>query len=109
MALGGPGNKEERIMILAPIVRGRKGEFRKDLEKLASEGFLRARVDGQLYALEDPIPLDKRSNHTIEVVIDRLAVKPGIEKRLEASLETAMKLAKGIVLVAVVGGEEQLF
>ena len=99
---------DERIMILAPIVRGRKGEFKKELEKLAREGFLRARIDGQLHSLDEPVKLDKRKNHTIEVVVDRLAVKPGIAKRLEGSLETAMKLAKGIVLVAVVGGEEQL-
>ncbi len=100
---------DERIMILAPMVRGRKGEFRKELEKLARDGFLRARIDGQLHSLDEQIKLDKRRNHTIEVVVDRLAVKAGIEKRLEASLETAMKLAKGIVLVAVVGGEERLY
>ena len=100
---------DERIMILAPIVRGRKGEFKKELEKLAQEGFLRARIDGQLHSLDEPIKLDKRKNHTVEVVVDRLAVKPGIAKRLEGSLETAMKLAKGIVLVAVVGGAEQLY
>ncbi len=100
---------DERIMILAPIVRGRKGEFKKELEKLAKDGFLRARIDGQLYPLEEELRLDKRKNHTIEVVVDRLPVKPGIEKRLEASLETAMKLANGIVLVAVVGGEERLY
>lgn len=100
---------DERIMILAPIVRGRKGEFKKELEKLARDGFLRARIDGQLYPLEEPVRLDKRKNHSIEVVVDRLPVKPGIEKRLEASLETAMKLAGGIVLVAVVGGEERLY
>jgi excinuclease ABC subunit A len=100
---------DERIMILAPMVRGRKGEFRKELEKLARDGYLRARIDGQLHPLEEQIRLDKRKNHTIEVVVDRLPVKPGIEKRLEASLETAMKLAGGIVLVAVVGGEERLY
>jgi len=100
---------DERIMILAPMVRGRKGEFKKELEKLARDGYLRARIDGQLHPLEEQIRLDKRKNHTIEVVVDRLPVKPGIEKRLEASLETAMKLAGGIVLVAVVGGEERLY
>ena len=100
---------DQRIMILAPIVRGRKGEFRKELEKLAREGFLRARIDGQLHSLDEPAKLDKRKNHTIEVVVDRLAVKRGIAKRLEDSLETAMKLARSIVLVAVVGGEEQLY
>jgi len=100
---------DERTMILAPIVRGRKGEFRKELEKLAKDGFLRARVDGQLQSLEESIKLDKRSNHTIEVVIDRFPVRPGIEKRLESSIETAMKLTGGIVLVSVVGGEEHLY
>jgi excinuclease ABC subunit A len=100
---------DERTMILAPIVRGRKGEFKKDLEKLAKDGFLRARIDGQLQSLEDSVKLDKRSNHTIEVVIDRFPVRPGIEKRLESSIETAMKLTGGIVLVSVVGGEEQMY
>ena len=100
---------DERIMILAPIVRGRKGEFKKELEKLARDGYLRARIDGQLHPLEEQVRLDKRKNHTIEVVVDRLPVKPGIGKRLEASLETAVKLAGGIVLVAVVGGEERLY
>jgi len=100
---------DERIMILAPLVRGRKGEFKKEFEKLGKAGFLRVRVDGQLRSLEEDIKLDKRSNHTIEVVIDRLPVKAGIERRLESSIELAMKLAQGIVLVAVVGGEEKLY
>jgi excinuclease ABC subunit A len=96
-------------MVLAPVVRGRKGEYKKDLEKLARQGFVRARVDGVLRSLEDDIPLDKRRNHTIEVVVDRLLVKSGIEKRLEASIETATKLADGLVLIAVVNGEERLY
>jgi excinuclease ABC subunit A len=100
---------DERVMILAPVVRGRKGEFRKDLEKLARQGFLRARIDGELHPLDEPVKLDKRRNHTIEVVVDRLLVKPGIEKRLEASIETAARLANGLVLVAVVNGEEKLY
>ncbi|MBV9573863.1 MAG: excinuclease ABC subunit A, partial [Acidobacteriales bacterium] len=100
---------EERVMILAPIVRGRKGEFKKEIEKLVQHGFTRARIDGELLNLEDDIPLDKRKNHTIEVVIDRLLVKPGIEHRLEMSVELAMKLAGGLVQVAVVGGEEHLY
>jgi excinuclease ABC subunit A len=100
---------EDRIMVLAPVVRGRKGEYKKDLEKLARQGFVRARVDGILRSLDDDIPLDKRRNHTIEVVVDRLLVRPGIEKRLEASIETATKLANGLVLVAVVNGEERLY
>src|SRR5207248_7856535 len=71
---------ENRIMILAPIVRGRKGEYKKDLEKLARQGFVRARVDGVLRSLDEDIPLDRRKNHTIEVQVDRLLVKPGIEQ-----------------------------
>jgi excinuclease ABC subunit A len=100
---------DDRIMVLAPVVRGRKGEYKKDLEKLARQGFVRARIDGVLRSLEDDIPLDKRRNHTIEVVVDRLLVKAGIEKRLEASIETATKLANGLVLIAVVNGEERLY
>ena len=100
---------EDRIMVLAPVVRGRKGEYKKDLEKLARQGFVRARIDGVLRSLDEDIPLDKRKNHTIEVVVDRLLVKPGIEKRLEASIETATKLANGLVLIAVVNGEERLY
>jgi excinuclease ABC subunit A len=101
--------QDERVMVLAPIVRGRKGEYKKDLEKLARQGFLRARIDGTLRSLDEPILLDRRRNHTIEVVIDRLLVKPGIENRLEASIETATKLAAGLVVVAVVNGEERLY
>ena len=98
-----------RIMILAPIVRGRKGEYKKDLEKLARQGFVRARIDGILRSLDEEIPLDKRKNHTIEIVVDRLPLKPGSEKRIEASIETAAKLANGLVTVAVVNGEEKLY
>src|SRR5512140_3042123 len=100
---------EDRVMVLAPIVRGRKGEFKKEMEKLVQHGFTRARIDGELVNLEDDIPLDKRRNHTIEVVIDRLLVKPGIEHRLELSVGLAMKLAGGLVQVAIVGGDEQLY
>src|SRR5205814_669770 len=106
---------EERVMLLAPIVRGRKGEFKKELEKLAQQGYTRARIDGELRSLDggedglDEIKLDKRKNHTIEVVVDRLLVKAGIEKRLENSVATAMKLADGLVILAVVDGEERLY
>jgi excinuclease ABC subunit A len=99
----------ERVMILAPIVRGRKGEYKKDLEKLFRQGFVRARVDGVLRSLDEEIPLDKRKNHTIEIVVDRLPLKAGSEKRLEASIETAAKLANGLVTVSVVNGEEKLY
>jgi excinuclease ABC subunit A len=104
------GNGEgQRVMILAPIVRGRKGEFRKEFEQLAHEGYVRVRVDKQLRQLDEEITLDRRRNHSIEVVVDRLLLKPGIESRLASSIETAIKLAKGIVQVAIVNGEEKLY
>jgi excinuclease ABC subunit A len=99
----------ERIMILAPVVRGRKGEYKKEIEKFAKQGFVRARIDGELRSLDEEIKLDRRKNHTIEVVVDRLVVKPGIEQRLEKSIETAMKLADGLVIGAVVNGKERLY
>jgi excinuclease ABC subunit A len=100
---------DDRIMILAPIVRGRKGAYRKELEKLSQDGFVRVRINGELYPLDEPPPLDKRKNHTIEIVIDRLLVKQGVASRLEQSIATALKLAHGLVTVAVVGGEEHVF
>ena len=99
----------ERVMILAPIVRGRKGEFKKQLQALAKTGFVRARIDGTLHSLDEPIDLDKKRNHTIEIVVDRLLIKKDIDKRLEASVEQAIKLTKGIVLVAIVDGPEHLY
>jgi len=105
LALG----SQERVMILAPIVRGRKGEYKKELDKLARQGFVRARIDGVLRQLDEEITLDRRKNHSIEVVVDRLLIKPEIEKRLEASIVTATKLASGLVLVAVVNGPERLY
>ncbi len=95
-------------MILAPIARGRKGEYKKELEKIRKADFA-ARIDGELLTLDEPIKLDKRKNHTIEVVIDRLVVKKGIEQRLEASIQTALKWADGLVIVAVIDGEERLY
>jgi excinuclease ABC subunit A len=100
---------EDKILLMAPVVRGRKGEFRKEIEKLARQGFVKARIDGVIRSLEDEMSLDKRRNHSIEVIVDRLLVKPGIEKRLEASIETATKLANGLVLISVVDGEERLY
>ena len=100
---------EDRVMVMSPIVRGRKGEFKKEIETLVKHGYTRARVDGELVNLDEEIQLDKRKNHTIEVVIDRLLVKPGIEHRLEQSVALAMKLAGGLVQVAVVNGDEQLY
>ena len=100
---------DDRIMILAPVVRGRKGAYRKELEKLAQDGFVRVRINGELLPLDEIPVLDKRKNHTIEVVIDRLLVKQGIASRLEQSIATALKLAQGLVTVAVVGGKEHTF
>ena len=101
---------DDRVMILAPIVRGRKGEFKKEIDKLVQQGFPRARIDGELRNIADEeIKLDKRKNHTIELVVDRLLVKPGIERRLANAIESAMKMANGLVQVAVVGAEERLY
>ncbi len=101
---------DDRIMVMAPVVRGRKGEYKKDLEKFARLGFERVRIDGVLYTLDDRIPaLDKRKNHTIEVVIDRLLVKPGIQDRLQKSIDVATKLAEGLVLISIVNGDERLY
>ncbi len=99
----------ERVMILAPIVRGRKGEFKKELDKLHRDGFLRARIDGEMRQLDEEILLDKRKNHTIEVVVDRLLMKEGIRERLMESVKTALKLTDGAVLVSIIDGEENLY
>jgi excinuclease ABC subunit A len=100
---------DDRIMILAPIVRGRKGAYRKELEKLAQDGYVRARINGELVQLDEIPVLDKRKNHTIEVVVDRLLVKPGIGARLEQSIATALKLASGLVTVSIVGGADHVY
>jgi excinuclease ABC subunit A len=100
---------DDRIMVLAPVVRGRKGEYKKELDKYAKEGFVRARVDGELVNIDEPIPLDRRKNHTIEIVVDRLLLKNGIAQRLEQSIDTALKLTGGLVTIAVVGGEEHVY
>ena len=99
----------ERVMILAPVVRGRKGEFKKELEKLHRDGFLRARIDGEMRQLDEDIVLEKRKNHTIEVVVDRLLIKEGVKERLTESVKTALKLTGGAVLVSIIDGEEKLY
>ena len=101
--------RDDRIMILAPIVRGRKGAYRKELEKFAQDGYVRVRINGDLYPLDDFPALDKRKSHTIEIVVDRLLVKQGIAARLEQSIASALKLASGLVTVAIVGGKEHTF
>ena len=100
---------DDRIMILAPIVRGRKGAYRKELDNFAHVGYARARINGDLFSLDELPAIDKRKNNTIELVIDRLLVKQGIASRLEQSIATALKLANGLVTVAVVGGKEHTF
>ncbi len=99
----------ERVMILAPLVRGRKGEFKKELEKLHKDGFVRARIDGVIRQLDEEIILDKRKNHSIEVVVDRLLMKNGVRDRLAESVKTALKLTGGAVLISIIDGEEKLF
>ncbi|MBV9085442.1 MAG: excinuclease ABC subunit A, partial [Acidobacteriaceae bacterium] len=98
----------KRIMVLAPVARGRKGEYKKELEAISRAGF-RARIDGELVTLDEPVKLDKRKNHTIEVVVDRLVIKPGIEQRLEGSVQTALKWSDGLVAISVIDGEERLY
>jgi excinuclease ABC subunit A len=107
MVMLSPG--DERINVLAPIVRGRKGEFKKELAALRGRGFTRVRVDGQLRSLEEDIKLDRRRNHTIDVVVDRLVLKPGIERRLAESIETALGLADDIVVINTLEGGDRLF
>jgi excinuclease ABC subunit A len=100
---------DARINVLAPVVRGRKGEFKKELKALRDRGFTRARIDGQFRSLEDDGKLDRRRNHTIDVVVDRLIVKAGVERRLADSLETALDLADDIVVINTYEGGDQLF
>jgi excinuclease ABC subunit A len=101
--------QDERINVLAPIVRGRKGEFKKELAGLRGRGFTKARVDGQFRSLDEDIKLDRRRNHTIEVVVDRLIVRGGIERRLTESVETALNLADDIVVINTYEGGDRLF
>ena len=98
-----------RLQIMAPVIRARKGEHNRVLEDMQHQGYVRARIDGAIYDLGDTPPLDKKKKHTIEIVIDRLIVRPDIKTRLTDALETALRLADGLVLVAVVDGEEMLF
>ena len=100
---------QSKIVILAPIIRGKKGEFRKDLEQLRKKGFVRARIDGALRDLDEEIVLDKNKKHQVEVVVDRLIVKEKIEKRLSDSLETALNLSGGIVKIEDQDGEGRIF
>lgn len=98
-----------RIQIMSPIVRGRKGEYIKELDDARKSGFVRVRIDGSVYDLSEDIKLDKNKKHNIEIVVDRLVVSPDIKSRLADSIETATKMSKGVVLCDVIGGEEQLY
>jgi len=100
---------EERVNVFAPIVRGRKGEFKKELASLRARGFTKVRVDGQMKSLDDDLKLDRRRNHTIDVVIDRLILKAGIERRLTESVEIALNLADDIVIINTLEGGDRLF
>ena len=98
-----------KIQIMAPIVRGRKGTQQKEFERARKAGFVRVRADGEIYDLSDTIELEKNKKHNIDIVVDRLVVKDEIRSRLADSVETASKLASGLVTVSVVGGEDMTF
>ena len=98
-----------RIMIMAPVIRGKKGEHRKILEDAKKSGFVRVRVDGNLYQLEEEIKLEKNIKHTIEIIVDRIIVREESKSRVTESLETALKMAGGLVTVSVIDGEDLIF
>ena len=97
--------KGSKLQLLAPVVQGKKGRHEKVLEAAKRAGYVRARVDGNLYELDEKIELDKNIKHDIEIIVDRIAVKEGIEKRLADSIESVMKLSDGLMIVDVIGGE----
>lgn len=98
-----------KIQVMSPIVRGRKGEYAKELENIKKSGFVRVRIDGVMYDLSEKIKIEKNKKHNIEVVVDRLVIKEDIRSRLTDSVETALKYAEGLVLIDVIGSEEMLF
>jgi excinuclease ABC subunit A len=100
---------DTRVMILAPVVRDRKGEFKKLFENYLKKGYLRARIDGKLHDLEEDIRLSKTKNHTVEVVVDRVLIKEGIRRRLETSVKAALDLAEGLVAIVAMDLDEKLF
>jgi excinuclease ABC subunit A len=101
--------EDSRINVLAPIVRGRKGEFKKELIALRGRGFTKARIDGQFRSLDEDIKLDRRRNHTIDVVVDRLIIRGGVERRLTESVDVALNLADDIVVINSFDGGDRLF
>ncbi|MBQ2998094.1 MAG: excinuclease ABC subunit UvrA [Oscillospiraceae bacterium] len=98
-----------KIQLMAPIVRGRKGEYVKELEAARKSGFVRVRIDGSIYDLSEEIKLEKNKKHTIEIIVDRLVVKPEVKSRLSDSLETVMQQSGGLAVVNVIDGEDLLF
>jgi excinuclease ABC subunit A len=107
MVLLGP--TDEQVKILAPIVRGRKGEFRKELDVLRARGFTKVRVDGQVQSLTEDLKLERRRNHDIEVLVDRLVIRAGVERRLRHSIELAFGLAGDVVIINTLDGGDRLF
>ena len=98
-----------KIQVLSPIVKGRKGEYKKELEAIRKQGYVRVRIDGQIYDLAEEIKLEKNKKHLIEVIVDRLVIKEDIVSRLTDSIETAVNLSGGLIAVDVIGGEEMQF
>lgn len=98
-----------KLQIMSPIARGKKGEFVKELNDVKKQGFVRCRIDGEIYDLADEIKLSKTKKHNIEVIVDRLVMKDGIKSRLSDSVETATKLSDGLLLIDIVGDREELF
>ena len=107
VVLSGP--IDERINVLAPIVRGRKGEFKKELAAVRARGFTKVRVDGQLRSLDEDLKLQRRRNHDVEVLVDRLVIRSGVERRLRNGIELALDLADDVVIINTLGGGDRLF
>ncbi len=101
--------EKTKIQVIAPVVRGKKGRHEKILEAIKNEGYVRVRVNGELYEIGDDIDLDKNKKHNIDVIIDRLIIKDGIESRLNDSIETALKLTEGLIIISIIDGEEMTF
>ncbi len=101
--------EQSRIQLLSPVVRGRKGEHTKLLEQARRSGYVRVRIDGSMYELGEEIHLDKNLKHNIEVVVDRLVVRPGIEQRLTDSIENVLRLSDGLMMLDIIGGEQMMF
>ena len=98
-----------KIQVLSPVVRGRKGEYTKLLEEFQKAGFVRVRIDGEMFELTDDIQIDRKKKHSIDIVVDRLVIKPDIRSRLTESVEIALKNANNLVSIDIVGKEEKLF